>query len=81
MTRFATLLILAPLLAIGCNRTPSAAQERPLAIWQPAVRSVQQASSPETAGSASVQDSKTPLQSEVSKAEKETRYLAFQIFT
>jgi hypothetical protein len=70
MIRFGPLLILASLLAMGCNKTPLAAQEKPQSNPQPLV----------PAGSVSAQDSKKPAP-DSSNVEKETRYLAFQIFT
>lgn len=74
MIRFATLLVLASALAMGCNRPPSAAQEKPQASAQPPSPSEPTAKPLEIADSAPTQDTNP-------KAGTETRYLAIQIFT
>jgi hypothetical protein len=50
MTRFVTPIILASLLVMGCNKTTSAAQEKPQSSPRPPVPAEQQAKPPEIAG-------------------------------
>jgi hypothetical protein len=73
MTRFATPILLASLLAMGCGKTPSVPQERSQASTQP----TEQQTQPRDIAV----DGEKPPTPEVAKVEKETRYLAFQIFT
>ncbi len=71
MIRFTTALIFAASFAMGCSRTPSAAQVKP--VGRPYT--------PVQASSAPGQALKKPTPPPPLEALSETRYLAFQIFT
>jgi hypothetical protein len=81
MLRLATLLTLTSLLVVSGNTPPASAQERPQERVQQTAFGETSASSPAGAESPSAQETKQAATPQPLPLGKETRYLAFQIFT